>query len=141
MPRRDATPQENGMLILGYIEDEVRREMNPDGEECPGCGGAGEIYDCIDGCCVDPESGCAECARPCYECKMEERAFVKRVRVEVLQMLDVDVAVAYLKRYKKHYVPTSREKLVYSLHEARTACEDLTAEERADSACWVEGLI
>lgn len=37
-------------------------------EECPNCGGEGWIYDCIDGMCVDAESGCDLCKRRCDWC-------------------------------------------------------------------------
>lgn len=32
-----------------------------DGGGCPGFCEEGWVYDCIDGCCVDPESGCDLC--------------------------------------------------------------------------------
>ncbi len=42
-------------------------DMDDDGE-CPNCQGEGVIYDCIDGCCIDPESGCDLCAHRCDWC-------------------------------------------------------------------------
>jgi hypothetical protein len=36
---------------------------------CPGfCDESGFVYDCIDGCCVDPEGGCDLCASRCDYC-------------------------------------------------------------------------
>lgn len=37
-------------------------------DSCPNCGGEGVIYDCIDGCCEDAESGCELCERRCDWC-------------------------------------------------------------------------
>jgi hypothetical protein len=46
-----------------------RRVPPQDGEGCPGlCDDIGYVYDCIDGCCVDPESGCDMCAMRCDYC-------------------------------------------------------------------------
>jgi hypothetical protein len=59
---------EKGERILDVIYDEVDGRLNPDGEECWYCGGEGETYDCIDGCCLDAERGCPDCARRCLEC-------------------------------------------------------------------------
>ena len=37
--------------------------------DCWNCGGEGVVYSCFDEiCCVDPEDGCDECARPCEIC-------------------------------------------------------------------------
>lgn len=36
---------------------------------CPGlCDEFGYVYDCIDGCCVDPEGGCDLCGMRCDYC-------------------------------------------------------------------------
>lgn len=35
---------------------------------CPNCGGEGFTYLCIDGCCIDAESGCDLCASRCDWC-------------------------------------------------------------------------
>jgi hypothetical protein len=40
----------------------------PSDDECPNCGGDGVTYDCIDGMCVDSESGCDLCERKCDWC-------------------------------------------------------------------------
>jgi hypothetical protein len=39
-----------------------------DNDECPNCGGEGVVSDCIDGMCLDPESGCELCERKCDWC-------------------------------------------------------------------------
>lgn len=36
--------------------------------ECWNCSGDGELYDCLDGCCEDSESGCPDCAYACDIC-------------------------------------------------------------------------
>lgn len=44
-------------------------EINEDyGGGCPGFCDEGWVYDCIDGCCVDPESGCELCGSRCDYC-------------------------------------------------------------------------
>lgn len=88
---------ERGERVLEAIYDEVDQRLNPDNEECWHCGGEGETYDCIDGCCVDAESGCADCARPCPECRIHAGARAKAIRIEVVKSDDVAVAVAWLK--------------------------------------------
>jgi hypothetical protein len=37
-------------------------------DECPNCGGEGVVYDCIDGQCLDAESGCELCSSKCDWC-------------------------------------------------------------------------
>ena len=86
-----------GERILDYIYDDVDRLLNPDGEECWHCGGEGATFECIDGCCVDAEYGCADCERPCLECKLYTGRRAKAVREEVIKSSDVDVATAWLK--------------------------------------------
>jgi hypothetical protein len=39
-----------------------------DDQECPNCGGEGVLYECLDGFCVDDESGCEDCAYKCDWC-------------------------------------------------------------------------
>lgn len=43
-------------------------------DECPNCGGAGFVYDCIDGFCEDAESGCDLCERACDWCTITNPA-------------------------------------------------------------------
>jgi hypothetical protein len=86
-----------GERILEVIEDEVIQRLNPSGEDCWYCGGEGATYDCIDGCCADPESGCEMCARSCAECRIFERDRLKAVREEVVKSGDIDTAIAWLK--------------------------------------------
>lgn len=88
---------ERGERILVCIYDEVDNRLNPNHEECWHCGGDGETYDCIDGCCIDAESGCDLCARPCLECKLYAGRRAKAVREEVVKSGDIAVAVAWLK--------------------------------------------
>lgn len=55
----------------------VYRPAPDDGDDgmCgDGCGNCddGWVYDCIDGCCVDPESGCDLCGSRCDYCWVRE---------------------------------------------------------------------
>lgn len=87
-----------GELILDAIEDEVIQRLNPSGEDCPECGGDGYTYDCFEEfACIDPESGCADCARRCRWCAELKHDRLKAVREEVIKANDVDVATAWLK--------------------------------------------
>ena len=88
---------DRGTVLLDAIYDDVDQRINPDNEECLHCGGEGETYDCIDGCCVDAESGCADCARPCLECRLYAGRRAKVVREEVIKSGDLEIAVAWLK--------------------------------------------
>ena len=94
-------PTTRGEVLLDLIYDEVDQRLNPDGEECSHCGGEGATYDCIDGCCVDAESGCSDCERPCLECKLYAGRRARAVREEVIKANDVDVAAAWLKSIKR----------------------------------------
>jgi hypothetical protein len=90
-------PTTRGEVLLGLIFDEVDQRLNPDGEECWHCGGEGATYDCIDNCCVDPESGCGDCERPCLECKLYAGRRARAIREEVIKANDVEIATAWLK--------------------------------------------
>jgi hypothetical protein len=92
-----SSERDRGAILLEAICDDVDRSLNPDGDECWHCGGDGATYDCIDGCCVDPESGCSLCARPCLECKIHNANRAKAVRLAVIESGDTDVAIAWLK--------------------------------------------
>lgn len=128
--------------LLSWVEEQVDWDLNPDQEECPTCGGEGMIADCFDGFCVDAEDGCEDCARPCPECRNAERQRRRAVRTEVLRALDVDLARAYLRRYRNIAGTTlSDVAILADLHGARAASAAFTEQERADSACWVEGLL
>lgn len=86
-----------GEILLDMIYDEVNQRLNPDGEECWHCGGEGETWDCIDGCCVDQDIGCPLCRRDCIECKLYAGRRAKAVREEVIKSNDVGIATAWLK--------------------------------------------
>ena len=89
--------QDRGEILLGFIYDDIDNRLNPDREECWYCGGEGETYDCIDGCCDDPESGCVDCARRCLECRLYAGRRAKAIREEVIKSADTDIAIAWLK--------------------------------------------
>jgi hypothetical protein len=39
-------------------------------DTCPNCGGEGVVYSCFEEfACIDPESGCDLCERPCDWCR------------------------------------------------------------------------
>lgn len=85
-------------VLLDLIYDEVDQRLNPNQEECWNCGGGGVTFYCIDGCCVDAESGCEDCERPCIECRINAGQRAKAVREEVIKANDVDIAIAWLKQ-------------------------------------------
>jgi hypothetical protein len=132
---------DRGEVLLEFIEDEVRQRLNPDNEDCWHCGGEGETFDCIDGCCLDADSGCELCKRDCLECRINEITFKKSVRIEVLRTLDIDIAIAWLKSRDKWSDRLTRHDVLLNLHSGRVATKEFTPEERAASACWVEGLL
>lgn len=88
---------DRGDVLLDAIYDEVDQRLNPDNEECWHCGGEGETYDCFDGCCIDAELGCPDCARPCLECRLYAGRRAKAIREEVIKSGDLDIAIAWLK--------------------------------------------
>jgi hypothetical protein len=132
---------DRGEVLLEFIEDEVRQRLNPDNEDCWHCGGEGETFDCIDGCCLDADSGCELCKRDCLECRINEITFKKSVRIEVLRTLDIDIAIAWLKSRDKWSDGLTRHDVLLNLHSGRVATKEFTPQERAESACWVEGLL
>ncbi len=89
--------RDRGEILLGFVYDEADDLLNPDGSECWHCGGDGETFDCIDGCCVDAEAGCPTCATPCPECKIHAAQRAKLVRQAVIKSGDIDLAKAWLK--------------------------------------------
>ena len=102
---------ERGELLLNAIIEEVDKSLNPDGDDCWHCGGEGETYDCIDGCCEDSESGCELCARPCIECAIYERNRAKAIREEVIKSTDTDIAIAWLKSIGRWSDDISRDRV------------------------------
>ena len=87
-----------GERILYAIQDEVIQLLNPSGEDCPECGGDGYTYDCFEEfACIDPESGCADCALRCRWCAELKHDRLKAVREEVIKANDVEIAIAWLK--------------------------------------------
>lgn len=48
-------------------------DYDDDPGDCIECGGEGFVWDCFDGFCVDAESGCDDCTRPCPECARNKR--------------------------------------------------------------------
>jgi hypothetical protein len=127
-------------VLLDAIYDEVHHRLNPGDEECWHCGGEGYTYDCIDGCCEDAESGCEDCASRCAECAIHARNIKAAVRLEVLKSLDVDVGIAWAKR-ECRWREMRREQVLANLHAGRAAHVAFSADERAASACWFEGLV
>lgn len=132
---------DRGEVLLEIIHEDVSRRMNPNDEECFHCGGEGYTFDCFDGFCEDAEIGCEQCARPCVECKLHEAKIKRAVRIEVLKACDVDLAVAFAKSTGRWSEPLSSDEVLANIHAARVGCDAFTPEERAVSACWVEGLI
>lgn len=112
-----------------------------DGEECWHCGGEGFIHDCIDGCCEDAEYGCELCAQQCVECALRTRDKARKDRVAILRTIDVELAVGWAVITGRWREGLTRRDVLRELHSARAGCDAFTADERADSACWVEGLI
>lgn len=127
--------------VLDFIYDEVHHELNPSDEECPECGGEGYVTDCFDGLCFDEESGCEDCMRRCAGCAHAEIMVRKAVRLEILKLMDVDVAIAFAKRTNKWSDRITRMAVLANLHAARAASPDFSMEQREASAAWVECLI
>lgn len=129
-------------FLLSALYDDAHRTLNPNDEECPHCGGEGYIEgECTCGedccCCAEPEPPrCTECAR--FEAKIE-----RHVRVQVLRAMDIPLTRAWAHRRGRGAVASKAPdaRMLLELHAGRTACKDFTDAERADSACWVEGLM
>jgi hypothetical protein len=86
-----------GEHALDMIWEEVRMRLNPDGDECPECGGEGVIFECFDGFCLDAEIGCEDCTRDCAECKRFRSRMAREVRIEVIESDSIQIAKAWLK--------------------------------------------
>lgn len=106
---------ERGERILEAIHEDVQHKLNPSGDDCWHCGGEGYTYDCIDGCCEDAESGCAECERRCPECALHEHQYSKAIREAVIECGDVDVAIAWLKEIGRWRDDITRERVADEL--------------------------
>ena len=92
------TARNRGEIILEAIEDEAIQRLNPSGEDCPECGGEGYTYYCFEQfACIDPESGCEDCARRCRWCAELRHDLLKAVREEVIKSNDIEIAAAWLK--------------------------------------------
>lgn len=148
----DAVERKRDPLVYSPLELEQLRQRAQnfldvaapsagDEEECWHCGGEGWTYDCIDGCCEDAEEGCELCAQQCVECVRRVRDELRAERVAILRALDVDLAIGWLYGYSSRRESLTRADVLRELHIERTRCDAFTADERADSACWVEGLI
>lgn len=93
-----AVKPSRGEMLLGYIYDEVEQRLVPSGEGCPECDGGGYTYDCFEEfACIDPESGCSDCARRCAWCAELKHDRLKAVREEVIKSNDAEIAIAWLK--------------------------------------------
>lgn len=121
-------PEEKGERLLDWIIDDIDRRLNPDGEDCPECGGEGGTYDCIDGCCLNAEEGCPDCFTPCIGCREYERDRRRAIRKEVVEMGDVDVGIAWLKSVGRwpHDIP--REQVAEALEREKNRIAETPAE-------------
>lgn len=120
-----------GEILLEAIYDDVDRRLNPDSEDCWYCGGEGATYDCIDGCCADPESGCPDCYSPCQECVIFNGKRAKAVREEVIASGNIDVAIAWLKSIGRWNDDISRDRVADELKAA--SARPLSPEGTADA--------
>jgi hypothetical protein len=55
--------------------------------------------------------------------------------------MDVPLAKAWLKRKGRWNEKISDRDVLINLHAGRCASKEFTDQERADSACWIEGLM
>jgi hypothetical protein len=118
----DALVAERAGRMLDAIYDDVDHRLNPSGEGCWHCGGEGETSECFEEfACIDPEGGCADCRRPCPECRLYAADRAKAVREEVIKMADVDVAIAWLKAVGRWNSGVTREQVEKEIAIARTA--------------------
>lgn len=102
------------------LVDEIDHELNPGNEECWHCGGEGYTFDCIDGCCIDAESGCEDCARRCIECATHERNRLKAIRESVIKTNNIDLAIAWLITIGRWRADITREQVQAELDKANT---------------------
>lgn len=116
-----------GAAAYDALVDDINHELNPSNEECWHCGGEGYTYDCIDGCCVDAESGCEDCALRCRECAVREHERLKAIREAVIKTNNVDIAIAWLMSIGRWRAGITREHVQKQLDDANTALAALTA--------------
>jgi hypothetical protein len=114
---------DRGQRILEAIEDDVVMRLNPKGDECWHCGGEEYTHDCFDGFCEDAEYGCADCMRPCPECRLFKGQIAKAVREEVIKSGDVDVATAWLKSIGRWNDKITPERVREELEKASAKAE------------------
>lgn len=119
----DGNMVDRGEVLLACIYDDVDNRLNPGGEECWHCGGEGETYDCIDGCCVDAESGCPDCARPCIECRIAAGQRAKAIREEVIKSDDIDIARAWIKEQGRLRADTTDDMIREQMAAAKAELE------------------
>lgn len=123
---------EKGEMLLSLIYDEVDRRLNPEGEECPYCGGEGQTFECFDGCCAAAEIGCSYCTRPCIECRIFAGQRARAIREEVIRSGDVELAVAWLKSVGRWRPGISRAEILSELQMAREKLEASYVEPRGE---------
>lgn len=63
-------------------------DYDDDPGDCFECGGEGFVFDCFDGFCVDAESGCDDCTRPCPECRRRKQQASPELREVLREALD-----------------------------------------------------
>ena len=123
-----APPDERGERILDSICEDVDHQLNPDGDDCPECGGEGGTYDCIDGCCLTAEEGCPDCFTPCVECRIYERNRRRAIRREVVELGDVDVGIAWLKTFGQWSDEITRKQVSEALKREKAKMAEAAAE-------------
>lgn len=122
-------------------EREVYEDACDDDEsDCWMCGGSGVMEDecdCGDDtcCCLEPNPP------PCPECAINEALKLREERIAVLQSLDVESAVRWLKKCGRYRETMTPDDIRLNMHAGRVASSAFTPDERAASACWVEGLM
>ena len=116
-----------GEILLDFICEEIDQRLNPEGEDCPECGGEGFVYDCFEEfACIDPESGCAECERRCLGCAQNKVLRLKAIREEVIKSGDVEIAIAWLKSIDRWREGITEEQVKAELAAAAAKLEAAT---------------
>ena len=90
---RPFTPEGSAIQCPSCIQDYIDSQMFDYDEDCGQCDGSGYTYDCIDGCCANPEDGCRLCERRCDFCnpfkptpkQAEERAELGKILTDALE--------------------------------------------------------